>query len=334
MKMLREDNIKVKVVMITYNQEDSIGSAIEGVLMQKTDFEVQLVIGEDCSSDNTRKICEEYTAKYPGKIILLPSIRNLGMQANSFRVMQACYDAPYVAFIEGDDEWTDKCKLSRQVHFLESNRQFSAHAHNVIRHRLASVNGRDPEGMNDGYFNQSIDKQLSLKELFSGWSFHVVSLMVRGELLRLIPFSELPYFISVDRFLSKWIGCHGALYYEGTQNMAIYYIHGHGASSNSNYLEVRYQDLLVLSFMEPYIEDKSVYNEERLNAIQQLFYYLAKGAKGHIGKTWPYAFEYLQRASLRNRSTIYYLLLIVFGRTFLWLDQRIRGVSKLNVKNS
>ncbi|NCU05940.1 MAG: glycosyltransferase, partial [Chitinophagaceae bacterium] len=62
--------------MITYNHSQFIGEAIEAVLNQKTRFNLELVIGEDCSIDNTRIICEQYAARYPGIIKLLPSHRN------------------------------------------------------------------------------------------------------------------------------------------------------------------------------------------------------------------------------------------------------------------
>ena len=57
--------------MIAYNHEKFIREAIEGVLMQDTSFDYQLIIGEDHSSDNTRQICKEYAKQYPKKIILL-----------------------------------------------------------------------------------------------------------------------------------------------------------------------------------------------------------------------------------------------------------------------
>ena len=78
--------ITVSICMITYNHEQFIGEAIEGVLMQKTDFNYQLVIGDDCSTDETRLICEEYAEQNPDKIRLLPSSSNLGMMPNFIRI--------------------------------------------------------------------------------------------------------------------------------------------------------------------------------------------------------------------------------------------------------
>ncbi len=120
----------VNICMITYNHQDYIVKAIEGVLNQRTNFTIQLIIGEDFSTDNTRKICEDYAAKYPEKIKLVPADKNVGMMKNYLRTIKEC-DGKYVAYIEGDDYWTDTLKLQKQIDFLEANPDYSACFHNV-----------------------------------------------------------------------------------------------------------------------------------------------------------------------------------------------------------
>jgi len=115
--------MKVSVCMITFNHEAFIAQAIESVLMQETDFDIELVIGEDCSSDDTGRICLDYQKKHPERIKLLLGERNLGMILNFLRTFRAC-DGKYVAFCEGDDFWTDHHKLQKQVNFLEHNPDF------------------------------------------------------------------------------------------------------------------------------------------------------------------------------------------------------------------
>lgn len=116
-------DICVSIFMLTYNQEDLITQAIEGVVMQKTDFRYNLVIGEDFSSDKTRAICEEYAVANPDKIKLLPSKENLGLIKNFIRTYKEC-DGKYVAICDGDDYWTDPLKLQKQVDFLEDHPDF------------------------------------------------------------------------------------------------------------------------------------------------------------------------------------------------------------------
>lgn len=108
----------VSVHMITYNHEPYIRQAIEGVMMQKTDFEFELVIGEDASTDRTREICLEYQKKFPDKIRVLwwhENVSKLG--GNGRRVMAHCRGI-FIAFCEGDDYWIDPLKLQKQVDYV------------------------------------------------------------------------------------------------------------------------------------------------------------------------------------------------------------------------
>lgn len=113
----------VSVFMLTYNQKDFIAQAIDGVLMQETNFPVTLVIGEDYSTDGTREICMDYEKKFPDKIKLILNEKNLGLGANYVKTLCSC-DEKYVAICDGDDYWTDPKKLQKQVDFLENNPGF------------------------------------------------------------------------------------------------------------------------------------------------------------------------------------------------------------------
>jgi glycosyltransferase involved in cell wall biosynthesis len=117
--------------MIAYNHEPFIAQAIEGILMQKTDFPIELIIGEDCSTDKTREICIEYQNKYPAIIKLQLPDTNKGMQRNFVENMQAA-SGKYIALCEGDDYWTDPLKLQRQIDFLEANKDVSLSAENGL----------------------------------------------------------------------------------------------------------------------------------------------------------------------------------------------------------
>lgn len=117
------NNPLVSIFMITYNHGRFIEQALKGAINQKTDFPYRLVIGEDCSSDNTREIVKRYAQQYPHKIHALLHPRNLGQTANAREVFKAC-TGKYIAFLEGDDYWTDPLKLQKQVDFLEANPDF------------------------------------------------------------------------------------------------------------------------------------------------------------------------------------------------------------------
>lgn len=123
----------VSVVMTTYNHEDYIRKAIEGVLMQETDFLIELIIGEDASNDNTGEIVVDYAKKNPEVIKLLCSEKNMGMTKNYMRTVQAAR-GKYIALCEGDDFWTDPLKLQKQVDFMELNPECTLcfHAYQTI----------------------------------------------------------------------------------------------------------------------------------------------------------------------------------------------------------
>ena len=126
--MDKEPNIIVSVDMITYNHELYIAQAIEGVLMQKTNFKFELVIGEDCSTDTTAAVVKVYAQKYPDIIKARYNEKNLGVQENGLKTIQEC-TGTYMAFCEGDDYWTDPYKLQKQVDFLEANPKYVACGH-------------------------------------------------------------------------------------------------------------------------------------------------------------------------------------------------------------
>ena len=91
--------MRVSVHMVTYNHERFIAQAIESVLMQRASFNYELVIGEDCSTDRTRQIAEDYQRRYPDKIRLLLPSQNPGMMRNFMRTIGACR-ADYIALLE------------------------------------------------------------------------------------------------------------------------------------------------------------------------------------------------------------------------------------------
>jgi glycosyltransferase involved in cell wall biosynthesis len=117
--------------MIAYNHERFIVQAIDRVIMQKAEFPFELVIGDDCSTDNTRLIVESYVRKYPDIIRLLPAGKNLGGVLNCSRTLMACR-GKYIAMCEGDDYWTSSDKLAKQVECLDNNPDISICFHNVL----------------------------------------------------------------------------------------------------------------------------------------------------------------------------------------------------------
>ncbi|MGN0553010.1 MAG: glycosyltransferase [Oscillospiraceae bacterium] len=117
--------VKVSVIMLSYNHERYIAHAIESVISQKTDFETEILIGDDGSSDNSAEIIREYARKYPHIITAFIRPENLGATRNSFDLLCRAR-GQYIAACEGDDFWTDEYKLQKQCDFLDEHEEYSA----------------------------------------------------------------------------------------------------------------------------------------------------------------------------------------------------------------
>lgn len=115
----------ISVIVVTYNQEDTIARTLDSVLGQMFDGEFEVVVGDDCSSDGTRSICEEYARRYPGRVRYLRREQNLGVVANYFDCIRQARGR-YLADCAGDDMWSDPGKLARQFDYLESHPEVTA----------------------------------------------------------------------------------------------------------------------------------------------------------------------------------------------------------------
>lgn len=121
---------KLTIVTTTYNQEKYIEKAIKSFLMQKTNFDFKILISDDCSTDNTKKILTRYEKKYPKLIEVIYNKKNLGAMDNFIETLNRVH-TEYVALCDGDDYWTDPLKLQKQVDILDSNKDFSLCFHKV-----------------------------------------------------------------------------------------------------------------------------------------------------------------------------------------------------------
>lgn len=122
--------VKLSVMMITYNHERFIAQAIESVLAQRANFDYEIVIGEDLSTDNTRGIVVDFGRRYPGRIVPFLRRRNIGAMRNFTETIGACR-GEYLAFLEGDDYWTSPDKLQKQVDFLDAHPDRAISCHRV-----------------------------------------------------------------------------------------------------------------------------------------------------------------------------------------------------------
>lgn len=172
--------MKLSVLMITYNHEKYIVQALDSILMQKTNFDYEIVIGEDCSNDNTRNILLEYQKKYPEKIKLLLSEKKLGVMRNFIKAYKACC-GEYVALLEGDDFWTSHNKLQEQVNFLENHPEF------VMCFTNSRIVNEDGDVIKEDRLDEDRRKNLSQSDIISGLVPPSNTVMFRNNVMAKIP---------------------------------------------------------------------------------------------------------------------------------------------------
>lgn len=183
----------VSIHMPTYNHEPYIAQAIEGVVKQQTDFPIELIIAEDCSTDHTADIALKYRKRYSSLIRVITFEKNVGMMNNFFRTHSACRGR-YIAFCEGDDYWIDPFKLQKQVDFLEANLDCSWCFHSS---KVVFVNG-----CGSGYISKprKIPKEckFELKDIILGGGsfFATASTMFVADSIRNLP----------DWFMKAYVG--------------------------------------------------------------------------------------------------------------------------------
>lgn len=142
------NNIMVSISCLTYNHAPYIRQCLDGFFMQQCDFDFEVLIHDDASTDGTVDIIKEYQQKYPD--IIKPFFQNENQWSKGIRGMNQKFNYPraagkYIALCEGDDYWTDPLKLQKQVDFLESNPDFVLSGHKVqviINGELKETSGK------------------------------------------------------------------------------------------------------------------------------------------------------------------------------------------------
>ena len=243
----------VSVRITTYQHADFIRESIESVLMQETDFPVEILIGDDESTDGTREICIEYAEKHPERIRLMLHRRenNIHLHGGPTHLFQYAYNTfslrgKYIAGLSGDDYWTDPLKLQKQVDFLESNPDYVASCHDA---RVVNSSGHIT---NESLLSEELKRDRTQKEVLTGTRIQPLSLCYRN-ILDSFP-HEFFESLNEDVFIISLLGqCGKAKYHEDIEKAA-YRFHEGGvysmktgvfrneASSNTRYKLSQYYE--------------------------------------------------------------------------------------------
>jgi len=199
--------IKLTVICLTYNHAEYIECALQSMLSQKTDFQYEILVNDDASTDNTAEIIKRYEQRYPEIIKPVFHEENLYSQGKStmraFLLPRA--QGEYIAFCEGDDYWTDERKLQKSVEWLDMHPDYVACVHNTLWH---DCSGAEPDHI---IYDRPNDTDLLFEDVIQGNQFHTSSLVFRKEYL-----SNRPDFYYVakgygDYPQAIWLGINGKI---------------------------------------------------------------------------------------------------------------------------
>ncbi|MEO8588907.1 MAG: glycosyltransferase family A protein [Flavobacteriales bacterium] len=224
----------VSIVTLTYRHAAYIEQCIEGALMQRTTFPVEILVGEDDSDDGTREICQRLAAEHPDRIKLflrerkdVVHIMGIPTGRSNFLGLLASARGKYVALCEGDDYWTDPLKLQKQVDHLEAHPEDAVCFHQVLMMRTHEI------GVPDKVFPTGLAKhEFTTEDVLAPWFIPTGSIVFR----RPDPFVLPPWMgqvLSADIPLLLLLSLEGRFRFI-EEVMGVYRIHQGGLSLRHN----------------------------------------------------------------------------------------------------
>ena len=249
---MQKDNIDyntISVIMITYGHEKFIRQAVEGVLMQKCNFNVELIIANDASPDKTSDIVYDIIKTNPNanRIKYINRDKNIGGQNNFKDAFEQC-KGKYIAHCEGDDYWTDPCKLQKQINFLETNPDYVLTFHKI---KILQPNGI----LVDDFITKIPENYQTIEALAQyGNYIHTPSIVYKNII------NELPFEMMIspigDYFLYMIIAQHGKLkYFE--ESMAVYRF-GVGIHSTQGHIKMAKSNFKLFTLLLSYFNDPKI----------------------------------------------------------------------------
>jgi glycosyltransferase involved in cell wall biosynthesis len=223
----------VTVFCPTYNHKKYIRQCLESFVMQKTNFQIEIIVQDDASTDGTSEIVMEFAQKYSFVIpvIYKENIYSQGKSLNEYIFKNA--RGKYIAMCEGDDFWTDPYKLQKQVDFLENNLKYSFCGHEVeIYDEIKNIKiGKYASGK----------RTFGLKDTILGPPMHTSSLVYRNNFKLPTSMSRLP---AGDDVLECILASKG-LAFSFPETMSVYRLSEVGTWSTLSQIEKNYKILIV-----------------------------------------------------------------------------------------
>lgn len=254
----------VSICCTAYNQEEYIKKALDSFLMQETNFPFEVIVSDDCSTDNTTEILKDYVKQYPNIIRLIYQKDNQyskgALPIRDFILPEV--KGKYIALCEGDDYWVDPTKLQQQVNFLEDNPEYMGCGHNTEFLVNGELTGRlfvDQANKKDSYvFEDFIDSAYlhTTSLVFRHDSNHInqikqylnmYSSVKRNDVYMLLVFSKFGPIKYIDKTMSVYRMNEGGIW-SGADREAQLIMFLHGCVDFSYVFGDEYKDKFLYSF--------------------------------------------------------------------------------------
>ena len=193
--MANVDKILISVVIPSYNRADTVGQTIDSILAQKVDADIEIVIGDDCSTDNAREVLTRYKEQHPDTIRLLFHEHNMGLGANWATCVKAC-KGKYICNCDNDDYWHNEHKLQIQLDYMESHPESNVLLTNHRTHNRTTGEIKECKAY--------IDRTMPLQEAIdSGHTAYCnATIMYRADFIK--KYLPLDDFIKYHFYLQDW----------------------------------------------------------------------------------------------------------------------------------
>lgn len=236
------ENVKLSIMMLSYNHEKYIERAIQSVLDQEHNYNYELIISDDNSTDNTREIILDFKNRYPAIIKTQFSEQNIGSTKNGLKTLKLC-TGQYIAILDGDDYWTYPKKIAIQIDFLDKNPDYS-----LSCHRFNTYNEQTKEMSLDKcphLFSDNTDGiDVNTELFFMNWVTQTLTTVFRRELLDFKQFETYNFFRDTHLYFQLLQKGKG---YVHNFFGGVYNIHEGGIWSSENVFQQRHTTFLIVN---------------------------------------------------------------------------------------
>lgn len=300
----------VSVRLMVYNQEEFIDEAMTGIMMQKTNFKVEVVVGDDFSTDKTLELIRKYKDTENIHIRILDRKKGdaywqkrqaRGRLYNFINIIENC-SGKYIALLDGDDCWNDADKLQLQYDLLESDKTLTVACHNLMT-RYAETGKLYARFSNE---SRPADR-ITLEKMLKGNWASTPTIMVRSEIIK-----SAPEWIFSQRVADYFLWCYAATlgdigYIHKT--MAIYHVHNKGVwSKNSAKKRILHETGNMIVATEKFCTDEKLREEN----IAYLNYQLIKNLEEEklsgdaFSERMKFGFHYLLRGKFGQSRKFFF----------------------------